>query len=169
MIATNSLPRFNDKTQGVWRRILFVPFDKTITEDMQVKNLAEILKEELPGILNWALDGLQSLNKAGRFTVPDSHAELIEQYRRDSDPARAFLLENYTTSPNGEGVGCNALYQEYAAYCVQNGCHAMSNRTFGQHVRRIFPDTDRARTGGRESREWIYSGLVSQACPKCPK
>jgi len=168
MIATNSLPRFNDKTQGIWRRILLVPFDKTIDEHAQVKYLAEMLKEELSGILNWALEGLQKLNEAGRYTVPEANIELMEQYRRDSDPARAFLLENYTSSPNSEGVPCHKLYEEYKAFCEENGCRAMNNRTFGQQVRRVFPDTERARTGNREDREWIYTGLVSQASQVIP-
>jgi len=70
IIATNSKPRFNDKTYGMWRRILLVPFDKVITEANQIKNLADELKTELPGILNWALAGLARLNKQGGFTLP---------------------------------------------------------------------------------------------------
>ncbi|MHC4495138.1 MAG: DNA primase family protein [Planctomycetota bacterium] len=163
MIATNSLPRFNDRTEGVWRRMLYVPFDKTIAEESQIKHLADLLKEELPGILNWGLKGLRLLNGAGSFKVPEANKELIEQYRRDSDPARAFLLENYTTSPNGEDIACGDLYQEYNAFCEENGCRPMNNRTFGQQVRRIFPDTERARIGSKqEDRQWIYKGLVSR-------
>lgn len=165
MIATNSLPRFNDKTFGVWRRILLVPFKKVVSEDAQIKYLAEILKAELPGILNWALEGQQNLNEAGRFNIPESNAELIEQYRRDSDPAKAFLLENYTTSPNSEGVSCQQLYEEYKAFCSENGCMPMNVRTFGQQVRRIFPDVERARVGNRERREYVYQGLVSYGVP----
>ena len=164
MVSTNSLPRFNDKTLGIWRRILLVPFDKTIAEENQIKNFADLLKEELPGILSWAFEGLRKLNDAGRFTIPESHAEFIEQYRRDSDPARAFLLENYTTSPNGEGIACSKLYKEYKTFCEDNGCRPMNNRTFGQQVRRIFPDTERARIGSKqEDRKWVYKGFVSQA------
>jgi putative DNA primase/helicase len=160
MIATNSLPRFNDRTIATWRRLLLVPFDKTITEDAQNKYLAEMLKKELPGILNWALEGLQKLNDAGGFTIPDSHADYIEQYRRSSDPCRAFLLEGYIYSPNGEGVACNEVYQQYKSFCEVNGFHFVSNSTFGQAVRRIFPETDKLRTGQRGQRENIYQGLV---------
>jgi putative DNA primase/helicase len=161
MIATNSLPRFNDKTLGIWRRILLIPFDKTIAEENQIKHFADLLKEELPGILNWALEGLRKLDNAGRFTIPNSHAEFIEQYRRDSDPTRAFLLENYTTSPNGEDIGCTELYNAYKKFCEENGFHFMSNSTFGQQVRRIFPEIDKIRTGPRGNRENVYRGLVS--------
>ncbi|HUW19501.1 MAG TPA: phage/plasmid primase, P4 family [Sedimentisphaerales bacterium] len=162
MIATNALPRFNDKTQGIWRRILLVPFDKVIPEEEQIKDLADQRKRELPGILNWALAGLEKLNKAGRFTIPEHSSQLIEEYRRDADPARAFLLENYTYAGNGDKIGCSALYEQYKQYCLDNGNKAMSNRTFGQQVKRVFPKVQRVRSGGRDDREWVYQGLVSQ-------
>lgn len=162
LIATNALPRFNDKTMGIWRRILLVPFDKVIAEDAQIKDLAKQLKRELPGILNWAIVGLQKLNEAGGFTMPENSKQLIEEYRKDSDPARAFLLENYEYNGDGYGVSCTELYSSYKQYCDENGCRTMNNRTFGRQVWRIFPDIERSRPGNRDSREWVYQGLVSQ-------
>lgn len=159
LIATNSLPRFGDKTQAIWRRILLVPFDLVIEQQYQIKNKAKILKRELPGILNWALTGLDRLNANG-FTVPQGQRELMEEYRRDADPARAFLMVSYSESPNGDYVSCSALYKSYAEFCKDNGCHAMNERTFGQHVRRIFPKVERRRMGTQQ-REYVYWGLTS--------
>jgi P4 family phage/plasmid primase-like protien len=163
MIATNQLPRFNDRTQAIWRRILLVPFPKVIEDEQQIKDLADQLKRELPGIFNWALDGLDKLNKAGRFIEPQENKELLEEYRRDSDPARAFLLENYIFSPNGQGQPCIKLYEEYVQYCNMNNCLPMRNTQFGQHVKRIFPQTERVRWGSDNNRIYTYRGLVSQA------
>jgi len=168
MISTNALPRFNDKTQGIWRRILLVPFNKVIPDDAQVKDLSKTIQKELPGILNWALVGLQILNDAGGFTIPESNKELLEEYRRDADPARAFFYENYTFSPNAWGVNCRELYNEYKQYCDNNGCRPMNNRTFGQQVKRAFPGVKRNRLGGRDSREYVYQGLVSQVSQEIP-
>ncbi|MHC4653531.1 MAG: DUF5906 domain-containing protein [Planctomycetota bacterium] len=96
MIATNAKPRFSDKTSGVWRRILLVPFDKVIPENEQDKILAEQLKTELPGILNWALEGLFDLNAAGGFSMPADSKNRLEIYRQEPEPARAFLTEKHT-------------------------------------------------------------------------
>lgn len=162
MIATNSLPRFNDRTNAIWRRILLVPFPKVIEEKSQVKDLAQQLKRELPGIFNWALDGLEKLNKAGRFIEPAESKERLEDYRRDSDPARAFLLENYIFSENGCGRPCKEVYEEYVQCCKENNCRPMASRTFGKHVKRVFPQIERVRWGSRDDRTWTYKGLVSQ-------
>jgi putative DNA primase/helicase len=161
MIATNALPRFNDKTQGIWRRILLVPFDKVIPNEEQVKDLANRIKTELSGILNWGFEGLQRLNKEGSFTIPESIRELLEEYRRDADPARAFLLENYAYSQNGESISCSTVYEDYKVWCDENNCKPMNNRTFGRHVRRIFPKVKKVRPGSGSRRERKYEGLTS--------
>jgi putative DNA primase/helicase len=164
MIATNALPRFNDKTQGVWRRILLIPFDKSITEDQQIKNLAqEIAKKELPGIFNWGMDGLRSLNRNNGFVKPARTDDLLEEYRRDSDPARAFLVEHFTASPNAQGnvIPCSDAYKQYRQWCEDNGYHPLGERAFGQQVKRIFPGVNRRRSGARDDRQYVYDGLVS--------
>lgn len=160
LISTNNLPRFTDRSQAIWRRILLVPFDLTLEENLQNKDMANRLKEELSGILNWALIGLDRLNEKG-FTVPVGNKELMENYRRDADPSRAFLLDNYESSLNGAYVPCAEIYKDYKQFCDSNGCHAMNERTFGQHVRRIFPRVERQRIGTRDNREYVYMGLVS--------
>jgi len=161
MIATNDLPRFNDKSQAIWRRILLIPFDKTIAEDKQIETLAEELKRELPGILNWVLEGLRNLNAAGRFTVPENNKSMLEQYRQDANPARAFLLESYTTADNGECIGCEILYRAYAEWCKGRNYHPLADRTFGKEVRRVFPNIERVRPGSGNSRDWMYAGIAS--------
>ncbi|MHC4464264.1 MAG: primase-like DNA-binding domain-containing protein [Planctomycetota bacterium] len=79
-------------------------------------------------------------------------------------PQRLEPLENNDPPDNGEGVGCKELYDTYKRFCDENGCRPMNNRTFGQQVRRVFPDVERARPGGsREYRERVYRGLVDRA------
>jgi putative DNA primase/helicase len=170
MIATNSLPRFSDKTFGLWRRVLLVNFRETFTGSRQIKGLADELKRELPGILNWALAGLESLNAHNGFSIPAAHEAELEQYRRDADPCRAFLLERYTESANGEYIGCAEAYEAYRRWCETNGCRPMNERTFGQQVRRVFPNTDRTRLRFDGERAYVYKGLMESwpPVPICP-
>jgi putative DNA primase/helicase len=162
MVATNALPRFSDKTEGIWRRILFVPFNKVIPDEVQVKDLAAQIKTELPGILNWALDGLEKLNDAGGFTVPEESRLLLEEYRRDADPARGFLSENYMPSLNGERLASSQVYDNYRRFCDQNGYRPLSDRQFGRDLRRVFPNVRRIRGRSGTEREWLYEGIVEQ-------
>jgi P4 family phage/plasmid primase-like protien len=161
MVATNDLPRFNDKSQAIWRRILLVPFDKVIPQDQQIETLADDLKKELPGILNWALEGLRKLNAAGRFTIPAGSNEIMEQYRQTANPARAFLFESYEATNNGDYIPCEEIYRSYRGWCDNKGYHPLADRMFGKEVHRAFPGIERKRIGGRDARSWAYTGL----CP----
>lgn len=164
VVCTNSLPRFNDKTSGTWRRVLLVPWDYVVPQEDQIPNLAEeICRQELPGVFNWAMAGLKSLVKNNGFIKPGRVDELMEGYRKDSDPARAFLLDNYVHAPNATGTLCTGLYDEYRAYCGENGYRPVGSRTFGKQIKRVFPQVTRSRPGGGNSRAWIYEGLIPSA------
>jgi phage/plasmid-associated DNA primase len=93
--------------------------------------------------------------------MPADSKAMLEEYRRDANPARAYLLENYAPANNGEYIVCETLYREYATWCKDKNYHPLADRTFGKEVHRAFPAVERKRTGGRDVREWAYDGLVS--------
>ncbi len=175
IVFTNALPRFSDRTWGLWRRILMVPFDKVVADKDQIKGLATELMKERPGILNWVIEGLGRLNRNGGFAIPQSHAAMLEEYRRDSDPARAFLCETYQASSNGEHIATDRAYTAYRQWCEANGYRPLGERQFGKDVRRIFPGVSRKRAGSRDDRRYVYQGLMDLQsdslcvpCPVCP-
>jgi len=71
MISTNQLPQFADKSMGIWRRMLFAPFEKTYPPQMRNPHLLNRLEVELPGIFNWAYRGMRMLGQARRDTVEE--------------------------------------------------------------------------------------------------
>ena len=86
--------------------------------------------------------------------------ETISEYRRDTNPARVFLEENYVEGFKFEGVPCGEVYQAYAAWCNQNGYHPLNASNFGKEVKRAFPNAERGqkRMGVRLVK--IYLGLA---------
>lgn len=159
MIATNELPRFQDKSGGVWRRILLVPFERTFTEEQQNKNLANELAEELPGIFNWALEGMRNLSASGGFIEPERSKELLAEYRRDVNPARTFLEENYEESVLDQ-VSTTDLYSHYKKWCQENGYTALNDSNLGKEVKRRFPEVNKKRVRMDGKRVFVYEGLA---------
>jgi putative DNA primase/helicase len=160
MISTNQLPQFNDKSSGIWRRLLYVPFEKNIAEHQQNPNLIDELSDELGGIFNWALEGLNSLTQAGQFITPKKCVKAIEQYRRDVNPARAFLQDNYASNCCYGGLPAQEVYACYIRYCQSNGYRPMNSNNFGKEVKRTWPPIvkERMRIDGKVVS--IYSGLA---------
>jgi len=161
IFATNELPEFWDKTEGLWRRLLVIPFSITIPEEKQDRKLAaKVCKRELPGLLNWALRGLARLRNKGRFTVPVSSRKLLEQHRLASNPARHYLKTQCELSPDHK-TPCEALYHSYASRCYIENTRPLNRQQFGREVRRVFPQVERKqlRTRATGTRLYYYVGL----------
>jgi P4 family phage/plasmid primase-like protien len=144
MFATNNPPRFSDKSSGIWRRLLLVPFRVEIPVQERVVGMTDVgwwlESGELPGILNWALEGLRRLRGNGwRFAESGVCQAALEEHRTESNPMRAFLLEHYEAGGVREFVPGPEAYKQYCTWCAENGHLAAANVTFGREVRRAFP------------------------------
>lgn len=62
----NSMPSSADTSFGFRRRLLIVPFNVKIEKDKADPDLAKKLKDELPGILVWAIEGLERFIRNGK-------------------------------------------------------------------------------------------------------
>ena len=79
----NELPKDVEQTEAYFRRFLIVPFEITIPESEQDKQLSQkIIANELSGVFNWVLYGLKRLLENKKFT--DSHRVRLarEQYEK---------------------------------------------------------------------------------------
>jgi P4 family phage/plasmid primase-like protien len=164
ILATNNPPRFSDKSDGVWRRMIPLPFTVQIPPSEQRPGMDKpafwIASGELPGIFNWAFAGLHALRKARRFTVPPSCCAAGEKMRTESNPARLFLQEHYQA---GSGVIATAdLYEGYVEWCRKNGHHPLAEVGFGKEVYRLFKSVKEGKEpkGASGKRRRTYVGLV---------
>jgi len=166
ILAANSRPRFTDRTYGLWRRMILLPFNRRIPEEKQVKKMDEWQwwwrKGECPGVFNWALGGLVQLRKQGRFTLPKICREAIEEYRMEIDPARAFLLENCEGNTQAN-VGVDDLYHAYAGWCKKSNYRPLGKAEFGKSVKRLFPGAEKKRIGPKSDRFHVYAGVQCHA------
>ncbi|MDH2325992.1 phage/plasmid primase, P4 family [Cereibacter sp. SYSU M97828] len=89
-ISGNHQPEIRGGDDGIWRRVLMVPFEIQIPPDERDKKLGEKLWEERAGILNWLIDGLLDYLANGLQEPPEVLAA-TQEYREDSDPIGAFL------------------------------------------------------------------------------
>jgi len=157
MIATNDLPRFRDKTTAIWRRLIYVPFRKTYTEETRNINLIDELSENLSGVFNWAMEGVKMLKDTGGFVEPLVCRNAVEEYKRSVDPARTFLQDNYQTEPEGS-IPCAVVYDSYKIWCANNGFKAGSSATFGKAVKRVL-NVSKGRGGVQDNRVYVYCGI----------
>ena len=162
ILATNNRPRFKDRSMGIWRRMLLVPFRYTVPLEQQDRHLTQKLQQELPGIFLWAIEGLKRLRANGHFTEPAACQAVLDEYRLESNPARVFLNENVAVV-DGNALRCADLYTNYVAWSKQNGFEALNAAQFGKEVGKRFPTVKRTRMTKKNDRAWCYMGLVYQS------
>ncbi len=141
IFGTNSLPRFSDKSRGVWRRLVAMPFRVVIPEAEQDEQLAKRLAAELPGILNWALQGLRRLLKQGHFSPCAVCAEAAKRHQLDCDPVSQFVDECGIHPPPSGGKPLwtpkDELYQVYRDWCEGGGYLPLSRNRFNRQIGKL--------------------------------
>jgi putative DNA primase/helicase len=110
-LATNHRPRIVGQDDGIWRRIRLIPCPVSISKDQQDHHLADKLKCEASGILNWALGGLADWLDEG-LREPEAVEKATSDYRQDQDTVNAFL---HTQCIQGSELEARA-YEVYLAY-----------------------------------------------------
>ena len=166
VLSTNNRPRFSDRSGGLWRRMILMPFRVAIAEDdpARVFGMDKVKwweeSGELPGVLNWALTGLDRLRQQDGFTKSQVCEQALAEYRFENNPARMFLAEKCREAPEQQSA-CGVLYQAYRNWCQSNGYSPLADRSFGKEVKRVFPKAERREIGSRGSREYVYCGLAA--------
>lgn len=117
-LATNSKPEITGTTKAIWDRIRLIPFDEVIPEEEQDKHFFEKLKEELPGILAWAVRGCLAWQKEGLGTSAEVK-QATEVYRREMDVLGPFLEEHCEFSETYR-VTAKALREAYLGWCTSS-------------------------------------------------
>ena len=96
-ISCNNLPFTNDISKGLLRRLLLVPFAAYFAESKQDKNLAEKLKAEAPGIINWAIEGAKNVLKndyAISYANSALNLEQVQDFKRENNPIYDWIENN---------------------------------------------------------------------------
>lgn len=137
LFNANELPKDIEFTNAFFRRFLIVPFSQTIPEEEQDPELAKkIIENELSGIFNWVLDGLQRILKQRKFTSSATIAEQNRNYRKEADSVALFIEdEGYQPSDGHPNVYLKTLYSDYKAFCSDNGYRTCSIKTVSDRLR----------------------------------
>lgn len=161
MVSANVRPRFSDRSSGLWRRMILMPWRVTIMGEERVVGMDKVewwqQSGELPGIFLWAVLGLERLRRQRQFTTSKVCEAALVDYRLEVNPAKAFLIEFYEeTQISTTYVKTSTVYDHYKQWALDNGYRPISERTFGKEVHRQFPNSDRRRTREGNSRFYAY-------------
>ncbi|MBS7647956.1 hypothetical protein KEJ24_09020 [Candidatus Bathyarchaeota archaeon] len=162
IVVANRLPPVNDTSLAWWNRVIVIEFPVTIPPDKIVPNIEEQWldsPEERSGIINWALEGLKRLLANRQFTRSMEMLDVVEQYKRWSQPAQYFLDKYCEFKPN-LWVAKKELYEAFKLVCDLEGLQIISEEAFSREVRkRPRVSAVQKRVNGKVTWVWVGVGL----------
>ncbi|WP_424361088.1 DNA primase family protein [Methylocystis parvus] len=132
-ITGNYKPQVTGTDEGIWNRLLLVPWAVYIPPERRDPHLSEKLGEEASGILNHFLAGLADWFQNG-LVLPQSAVDATTAYREDSDPLGRFLAV-CTELAIGERVISTEMHRVFCAWAKANGERQWTPTGFGRAMR----------------------------------
>jgi putative DNA primase/helicase len=157
-IISNELPKLGDASTAIVGRIVLLLTSRSWLghEDF---GLELALHAELPGILNWALDGLERLSSTNQFTRLASADEAITTMRDLASPVAAFAREKCEIGADKE-VAVDVLYAAYKVWAEDNGHQKATKQSFGRDLRAAVPAVRKTRPRDETGRPHVYTGIA---------
>lgn len=152
-LTTNALPRARDSSEAIYNRCIVVEMT-CVVEERDARAAREslglpgdslvgeaIADLEGPGILNWALDGLDRLRKRGRYDPPATIRDANRRFRDDNNPVAAWMTAAVEKDPANK-VSRNDLRCSFNGWQREEmgaEARAWGGRQFFPQVRQLAP------------------------------
>jgi len=135
LFSANHVPPIanTEDCDAFYARWLILEYKKQFLGEQANKHLIDklVVAKELSGLLNWALDGLERINKNNDFSMKEDIAAMRKQYIKRSNSVKAFIEEciEVTTEFN-DLTPSKYLYTKFLDYCNKNKIKSKSQREF---------------------------------------
>ena len=166
LIVTNDILKMEDDSAAVFNRFKclkfihhFFPAGHKLHEEgrNQNENLENELADELPGIFNWALEGLRRVDQKG-FTAPNASVALQETLEAEGAPIQTYAFERLVKDAT-KSVLVNEVYKDYCDWCAdQNIEEPFKPGHFGTALKAALPTVAHRRDPGGD-RKYRYYGI----------
>jgi putative DNA primase/helicase len=132
VIAGNHKPGLRSVDEAIRRRFNLLPFTVTIPTEQRDLKLAEKLRSERPGILQWMIDGCLEWQEHKR-APPESVTTATAAYLESEDAVAAWIDDSADRDPNA-WASSNDLFASWTAWATKTGEYVGSQKRFAQAI-----------------------------------
>jgi len=157
IFSANEMPRINDYSDGLGRRLQIVPFKAKFSPndpDFDPFITDKLLSDEsMQYVLNLALKALKRLLTNKQFTKSKAVEEELKKYQEENNPIISFI--------NNEDIELERaivsdVYMQYKLYCSENGYQAVSNVSFSKQIKQLYGYTSKQqKVDGKNKRVFV--------------
>lgn len=135
VLMSNENPRFTDASGAIVNRFVGFRLVRSF-EGKEDRHLDSKLEAELPGIFLWCLEGLERLRRQGRFTVPETQAELLTDIKAAAAPVTTFVSDTFeVTGQREDWLPLTDVFARYRTWCDANGHHPTTSTELGNRIK----------------------------------
>ena len=155
-IAANHRPIIKGNDEGIWRRVLRIPWNRQIPKDKKDPFFADKLKAEAPGILKRLVDGCVAWQKGG-LNPPEKVTLATGEYREEMDVLADFMDEVCLIEA-GAQIPQKELYLKYTEWCEELKQKPQNYRLFNRQLKERNYQLVTKKFHGRATKVW--SGIM---------
>lgn len=171
LFCCNNLPQTWDDTDAFWDRMRLTQVNREQffpINEHTIGNLFTLLTapEELSGILNWMLEGLQKYRKQGYYSNCPDAKETERQWKLNSNPQGAFMHSVWIKFVSTVSETKEDLYQHFVKFCESKKVTPWSKDRFGKTLTKYFVKTgflmstrENKTIDGKEKQVPCWSGI----------
>lgn len=156
-MATNHKPLIRGTDDGMWRRIMLIPFPVQIPADKVDKELKYKLEREGSGILNWIVQGAMMWQSEG-LNPPQIVTNASKEYRDEMDVISFFVSECCEIG-DGYQAPAGELFETYKNWAEDSSEYSMRKQKFGREMKKKF-------SSKRTNQGIYYQGLRLKTDPR---
>lgn len=136
IFSANEIPRINDKSDGLKRRLLLIPFNAKFSKrdndyDPFIKDKL-LTNSAMEYLLKLGLEGLQRIIYNNEFTEVESVKAALEEYEAINNPVVAFIedvgIDDIENEPTKD------VHLKYSSWCIENGYKPLSSIQFSKEI-----------------------------------
>ncbi|MBZ4669574.1 MAG: phage/plasmid primase, family, C-terminal domain protein, partial [Defluviitaleaceae bacterium] len=154
LFSANKLPRINDTSDGLMRRLVIIPFNAVFSEkdadfDAFIKDKL-LTKSAMEYLLKLGVEGLKRVITTG-FTQPLVVTKEKKEYEMVNNPVLAFINEGL----KNENEPSKDIYRKYSTWCYENGLKPLSHVEFGREINKHGYESKVKRVSGKTIRVYV--------------
>jgi P4 family phage/plasmid primase-like protien len=160
-IFSNLIPDLRDLSSAFVSRCVFLHMPNSYLgrEDM---GLLDRLRQELPGILNWAILGRHKLNQSKRIDQPQAGSKFVDEFVELTNPVLFFLNQHCEFGKDYE-VDTKDAFEKWEQVCKDNKVEKIGSvQSFARNIRAIKPNMEvrQVRIGASRARRFVGMRLI---------
>ena len=140
VFACNKLPNFKDDSDGMLRRLIIIPFNHRIPDSEADYDIDDKILAEMPGVLNFAIDGLKMLIDNGyQFHQATETDKAMDTYKQETDSVHYFFSKTTKFIDNSKStIEYGEIYKAYKNFCKDEGLFPLAKRSFSRNATKYY-------------------------------